>query len=80
MLMVIRAITKNVGLIINFRGSGAVEKNSHLSPVAWHSLRTGNTSKTMTNVIRSPTPMDEKIAPDLTTVCGSNWNINCNRD
>ena len=28
-----RAITKNVGLIINFRGSGAVEENSHFSPV-----------------------------------------------
>jgi hypothetical protein len=28
-----RAITKKVGLIINFRGSGAVEENSHFSPV-----------------------------------------------
>jgi hypothetical protein len=80
MVMVRRAITKKVGLIINFKGSGAVEKNSHFSPDVWHSLRTGNTSKTMTKVIRSPNPMDEKMAPDLTIVCGSNWNINCNRD
>ena len=70
-----RAITKKVGLIINFRGSGAVEENSHFSPVLWHSFRTGNRSKTIANMINSPIPIDEKIAPDLTSICGSNLNI-----
>jgi hypothetical protein len=71
MAIVRRAITRNVGLIIKFRGSGAVEENSHFSPVLWHSLRTGNRSKTMMNMIKSPIPIDEKIAPDFTTDCGS---------
>jgi hypothetical protein len=71
MAIVRRAITRNVGLIIKFRGSGAVEENWHFSPVLWHSLRTGNRSKTMMNMIKSPIPIDEKIAPDFTTDCGS---------
>jgi hypothetical protein len=33
MAIVRRAITKKAGLIINFRGSGAFEENSHFSPV-----------------------------------------------
>ncbi|HZD82386.1 MAG TPA: hypothetical protein VE076_05850 [Nitrososphaeraceae archaeon] len=71
MAIVRRAVTRKIGLIINLRGSGAVEENSHFSPVLWHSLRTGNRSKTITNMIKSPIPIDEKIAPDFTTICGS---------
>ena len=67
--MASRAITRKVGLTINLRGLGAVDENSHFLPESWHSLRTGNASKTIIKAISNATPIVEKTAPDFTIVC-----------
>ena len=67
-----RDVDKKMGLIKDFRGSGAVEINSHLSCKFWHSLRTGKAIKMTINVINSAVPIQDNIAPDLTNFCKLN--------
>ena len=67
-----READKKMGLIKDFRGSGAVEINSHLSCKFWHSLRTGKAIKITINVINSAVPIQDNIAPDLTNICKLN--------
>ena len=67
-----RDADKKMGLIKDFRGSGAVEINSHLSCKFWHSLRTGKAIKMTMNVINSAVPIQDNIAPDLTNMCKLN--------
>ena len=67
-----READKKMGLIKDFRGSGAVEINSHLSCKFWHSLRTGKAIKMTINVINSAVPIQDNMAPDLTIICKLN--------
>lgn len=70
--MISRDVDKKMGLIKDFRGSGAVEINSHLSCKFWHSLRTGKAIRMTMNVINSTVPIQDNIAPDLTIICKLN--------
>lgn len=70
--MISRDVDKKMGLIKDFRGSGAVEINSHLSCKFWHSLRTGKAIRMTINVINNTIPIQDNIAPDLTIICKLN--------
>jgi hypothetical protein len=70
--MISRDVDKKMGLIKDFRGSGAVEINSHLLCKFWHSLRIGKAIRMRMNVINSAVPIQDNIAPDLTIICKLN--------
>ncbi len=70
--MISRDVDKKMGLIKDFRGSGAVEINSHFSSKFWHSLRIGKAIKMTMNVINSAVPIQDNMAPDLTIICKLN--------
>ena len=70
--MISRDVDKKMGLIKDFRGSGAVEINSHLLCKFWHSLRIGKAIRMTMNVINSAVPIQDNIAPDLTIICKLN--------
>ena len=70
--MISRDVDKNMVLIKDFRGSGAVEINSHLLCKFWHSLRIGKAIRMTMNVINSAVPIQDNIAPDLTIICKLN--------